>query len=123
MPTPRERQVKDAMAARERQVKATEKEELERLVQGDVRYRWWRGRAKGDPGFLYTTEAVECFGKRGWVSWIERQDATQMPGVTAAITESFVLHKTRNAAKARAWNLYQGWRLAEGLSTSWGSFA
>lgn len=125
MPTARERQVKQATREREGQIAETVKEELQRLTTfgGGVRYRFWRGRAKGDPGFVYTTEKVECFGKSGWVSWVEQADTTQMDGTYTPITESFELHKTRNAAKARAWNLWQGWRFSEfGAEQRWGTF-
>lgn len=106
------------MLARQRQVAETKREELARLTTigalGNVRYRFFKQRGKDKPGFLWTTQPVECFGERGWVSWVEIPEPMGLPGDTVPIVDTFELHKTRAGAKARALNLYQGWLFGTG---------
>lgn len=110
--------------ARHEQVEAAIAAEVSGLADGK-RWRGWGGRGQ-QPTFAYTTEKVQrpaaqwggymaARVSEGWVSYAIVDGE--------AISSSFVLHATRKAAKARAWNLWQGYRLARGLTVSWRSFA
>lgn len=73
------------------------------------------------PKFAYTLSTRDHpTGAKGYVSCVM---LITSGGVLTPIPESFATHRTRKAAKARAWNLYQGWRLGRGLKTTWRSFA
>jgi hypothetical protein len=121
LPTARERQIKRALSGRDEQIERILREELAQLANDeDVRWRWWGTRGRG-PLFIFTTTAVERGGERGWLSFVGSEDR----GGTVSVPDirSVELHRQRKAAKARAWNLYQGWRLARGMTTRWGTFA
>lgn len=109
MPTAREKQVKDAVRAREAQRTETFRDDLLRAATR-ARYRYYSARGKGTPEFYWSTEQIEVFGQRGWASWVRVQGSA---GLLTAMSATVELHKTRNGAKARAFNLYQGWLYAE----------
>lgn len=124
--TKRDRQVKRALSTRSLQIAATKQQALMQAVDETTGARWW-GSGK-QPRFCYCTQPVEYIGESGWVSWIGEpyQRLDWMPGEMnrydhSPVFETVVFHRRRNSAKARAWNLWQGWRLAKGLSTSWRS--
>jgi hypothetical protein len=125
----RDRQVRDAMRTRDRQVKQAMQDELKRLVDEAEGERWWGGhwsRANPQPMFCYSTRKITRGAEEGWASWVA-VPLTPQPGRPHAtfevVEESYVLHRQRKQAKARAWNMWQGWRLARGLQVTWRDWA
>lgn len=120
MATARQRQVKLATGERERQIEALMHEKLVAAVHDDVTSWRFFTTGRSQPVFCWTTTAVERLGDTGWASYVATTDRY---GTVKVVDESITLHKQRKLAKARAWNLYQGWRLARGLKTTWRTFA
>lgn len=122
----RSTQVRRAMGARDRQIKELMQAELARLTNERGGERWWGGhwsKANPQPIFAYSTKKITRGNDEGWASWVEVPVTTSTPVRFKPIPESYVLHRQRKQAKARAWNMWQGWRLSRGLSLSWRSFA
>lgn len=116
MPTRRDKQVKDALSTRSRQVQNVIDAEILRAAR-EANPRWWGGR--GDtPRFVYCAQPIELDdGRRGWASWVENDKLQFGP-----LAQTVKFHRRRRTAKARAWNLWQGWRLARGLKTNLSAF-
>jgi hypothetical protein len=123
MPT-RSTQVRHALGTRDRQIKAAMQAELARLVRDARGRRWYGGyysKANPQPLFCYSTQKITRGTEEGWASWVELPDPDRSSFTPDE--DSYTFHRQRKEAKARAWNLWQGWRLARGLRVSWGSFA
>lgn len=106
--------------AREEQIARAITDMLASEAEG-ARSRHWGGH--GRPRFTYTTTRVED----GWASYVAFRDLSRhsQPERDQWVIDpaSVHIHSQRKAAKARAWNLFQGWLLGEGEKVRWGSFA
>jgi hypothetical protein len=106
-------QLADASASRaekreERKAAAERAVERAPMVPFDEWRHWTKGAMNGEM-FAYTVTPVEGFYLSGVMG---------PPGSLSIV--GVVAHRTRKEAKARAWNIYQGYRLACGLKTRWG---
>lgn len=112
-------------------VAAKNAEAFRRLMQREVdekaeraNMRYFSPRGK-HPAFCWTTEKVKVESsplKEGWASYVMAgHGSDEQPREVEGA--SYELHRTRKAAKARAWNLCQGYRLAKGLRVTWRTFA
>lgn len=85
-------------------------------------WRYYGGRAakkNPQPMFCWSTTKVTVGNDTGWTSWVKVPVGPPESRVWEDVEESTVLHRTRKGAKARAANLYTGWRLARGLTPYW----
>lgn len=90
-----------------------------------VRGRRPRGREKeGRPTryFVYSTQPLEIGDERGFASWMEEVPYAHEDRSFMAVEGSFILHRRRKDARARAHALWQGYRIALGLSPQWESW-
>lgn len=70
--------------------------------------------------FCYSTQPIVIDDQRGWASYIEECPAGD--DVISTVTDSFVLHRRRKDARARAHALWQGARLGLGIDPKWSSW-